>query len=258
MLAILAQFLMFAELLALIEMLLIDGPLWAVAPLAALAALPAIVEVEAGGMRPAVPLLLIAAAGLWIAALVVPRASAERPLSFSIDYFRDADRKTASWGVATKQAPLPDGFPGHWRKGVLPYNGRTRWISPAPLVTTPVPAARLVASEPDGAGRRIRILSFAGRRRCRRHPLPREDQGPGDRAARSDRPDQAEGRAGQGDRCAARADRATALLSRWCWAIARRSSPSCSRLASGCRPRAPRLPPPGRATPSRNIRPTRA
>ena len=32
------QFLMFAELLALIEMLLIDGPLWAVAPLAALAA----------------------------------------------------------------------------------------------------------------------------------------------------------------------------------------------------------------------------
>ena len=35
--AALLQLLMFAELLALIEMLLIDGPLWAVTPLAALA-----------------------------------------------------------------------------------------------------------------------------------------------------------------------------------------------------------------------------
>ena len=45
----LIQFLMFAELLALIEMLLMDGPLWAVAPLAALAALPAAGRV---GTRP--------------------------------------------------------------------------------------------------------------------------------------------------------------------------------------------------------------
>ena len=53
-LAILIQFLMFAELLALVEMLLIDGPLWAVAPLAALAALPALIEIEARALRPAI------------------------------------------------------------------------------------------------------------------------------------------------------------------------------------------------------------
>ena len=141
--AILVQFLMFAELLALIEMLLIDGPLWAVAPLAALAALPALIEIEADAAAArAARCCARRALGLWIAALVVPRASAERPLGFSIDYFRDADRKTANWGVATKQAPLPAGFPGQWRKGVLPYNGRTRWISPAPLLDTPVADAR--------------------------------------------------------------------------------------------------------------------
>jgi hypothetical protein len=160
--AALVQFLMIAELLALIEMLLIDGPLWAAAPLAALAALPTIIELEADAMRPVAALTGFAAVGLWIAALVVPRATAERPLSFSIDYFRDADRKTASWGVAAKQAPLPDGFPGQWRKGVLPYNGRTRWISSAPLVLTPVPVARVVAAEAHGAGRRIRIQLSRG------------------------------------------------------------------------------------------------
>jgi hypothetical protein len=142
-------------------MLLIDGPLWAVAPLAALAALPAIIEIDATP-RPLLPLLAVAAIGLWIAALFVPRASAERPLSFSVDYFRDVQHKTASWGVATKQAPLPTAFPGHWRKGLLPYNGRTRWIEPAPLVATPVASARVIANEDYGAGRRVRLLLSPG------------------------------------------------------------------------------------------------
>ena len=81
----------------------------------------------------------------------MPRASAERPLGFSIDYFRDTTNGSASWGIATKQAPLPRPFPGHWHQGILPYNGRTRWISPAPLIATPVATARLVASAPAAA-----------------------------------------------------------------------------------------------------------
>jgi len=161
--AILVQLLMVAELLALVEVLLIDGPLWAVAPFAAIAVLPALVEIESDGLRPAVLLVGLAAAVLWTAALVVPRQTAERPLSFSIDYFRDADRKTANWGIASKQAPLPATFPGKWHKGVLPHNGRTRWITEAPLAATPVPAARLISSERAGAGRRIQlVLSPAG------------------------------------------------------------------------------------------------
>jgi predicted small lipoprotein YifL len=156
------QFVMFAELLAAVEMLLIDGPLAAGVLLAALAALPAIIETEPEGSRPAVIAMTIAAVALWLAALLIPRASAERPLGFSIDYFRDASAKTAHWAVATKQAPLPPRFPGRWEKSVLPYNGRTRWVSLAPLLSTPTPIARVIASQASGAGRRVLIALSPG------------------------------------------------------------------------------------------------
>ena len=155
--ATIIQFVMFAELLAAVEMLLIDGPLAAVVLLAALAALPAIVEIDANSSRLAALLLIVGALALWIAALMMPRASAERPLGFNIDYFRDADAKSASWAVATKQAPLPGNFPGKWERKELPYNGRLRWASPAPLLDTPVAAARVVSTAPDAAGRRVRL-----------------------------------------------------------------------------------------------------
>jgi hypothetical protein len=160
--AIVIQFVMFAELLALIEMLLIDGPLAAVVLLAALAALPAIVEIDARASRWAVLATLVAAIGLWTAMVAIPRSSAERPLQFSIDYFRDATKQKANWAVATKQAPLPRGYPGRWAKAVLPYNGRTRWVSATPLLQTPEPTARVIASEPKGAGRRIRLALSPG------------------------------------------------------------------------------------------------
>jgi hypothetical protein len=160
--AAIVQFLMFAELLALIEMLLIDGPLWVVAPLAALAVLPILVELDPARLRPAVGVMALAAVGFSSAALAMPRSSTERPLGMSIDYFRDAQANSASWGIATKQAPLPGSFPGRWDKGTLPYNGRTRWVAPAPLVPTPVATARLVDSAPAGSGRRIRIMLSPG------------------------------------------------------------------------------------------------
>jgi hypothetical protein len=156
------QFLMFAELLALIEMLLIDGPLWAVAPLAALAALPAIVEARAAALRPALIALTTATVGFAVAAIAMPRPSTDRPLSFSIDYFRDVPGDKAFWAVATKQAPLPKRFPGAWKPGVLAYNGRTRWIMPAPTLPTRAGRAALVSSEVQGAGRRVRIILSPG------------------------------------------------------------------------------------------------
>jgi hypothetical protein len=160
--ATVVQFVMFAELLAGVETLLIDGPLWAVAPVAALAALPALIELHDARLRPAIALLLVSAVGFWTAALLLPRSSAERPAAFGIDYFRDADHATASWGIAAKEAPLPNGYPGEWHQGELPYNARTRWISKAPLLSTPVASAHLLASEPAGRGRRIRIALSPG------------------------------------------------------------------------------------------------
>lgn len=160
--AIVIQFVMFAELLAAIEMLLIDGPIAAVAPLAAVAALPALIEAKATNYRRSLALLAVTSIALGIGSLVAPRSSAERPLGFSIDYYRDADAKTASWGIATKQAPLPEGFPGKWKKDALPYNARTRWISTAPVLQTPVATAKLIANEPAGAGRRLRLTLSPG------------------------------------------------------------------------------------------------
>jgi hypothetical protein len=161
-LAIAIQFLMFAQLLALIEMLLIDGPLWAVAPLATLAALPAIVELDPERLRPAVLAALIATLGLAIAALCLPRSSAERPAAFTIDYFRDLNRREADWAIATKQAPLPTAFPGKWERGILPYNGRTRWIADAAKLAVPMPGARIVSVTPAWKGRRVRIALSPG------------------------------------------------------------------------------------------------
>jgi len=160
--ATVVQFVMFGELLAGIETLLVDGPLWAVAPLGALAALPAVVELRGTRLRPAIGLLLVSATALWSAALFLPRSSAERPAALGIDYFRDADHGAASWGIAAKEAPLPRAYPGDWRQDVLPYNARTRWISKAPFLSAPVANARLIASEPAGKGRRIRISLSPG------------------------------------------------------------------------------------------------
>ncbi|MCL6730352.1 M20/M25/M40 family metallo-hydrolase [Sphingomonas hankyongi] len=160
--AIAVQFVMFAQLLAQIEMLLIDGPLWAVAPLAALSALPALVETDPQRLRPTVAASLVGMLALCVMALALPRSSSERPAAFTIDYFRDLDRREAKWAVATKQAPLPAGFPGKWSRGILPYNGRTRWIADAPDLDVPLPQARLIDGRNEGQGRRVRIAVSPG------------------------------------------------------------------------------------------------
>lgn len=137
--AALLQLLMFAQLMASIELLLIDGPLWSVAPLAALAALPFLVEATRAPWKWPAAALAAVALTLWVAALVVPRSSAERPLAFTIDYVRDDADGTAKWAVASKQAPLPPAFGeiGKWSRGTLPYSGRTRWLADAPLLEIP-------------------------------------------------------------------------------------------------------------------------
>ena len=68
-------------------------------------------ELDAARLRPALGVAGLAALGLSAAALAVPRASAERPLGTSIDYYREANFGTANWAIATKQAPLPAHFP---------------------------------------------------------------------------------------------------------------------------------------------------
>lgn len=155
---------MFGELVALIELTLIDGPAWAIAPLIALIALPFMVEV-ARAEEPRVRLLVPVAATLWLIALLIPRASADRPLAFSLDHVQDDRRGTASWSAATKQAPLPDALErfGPWTRGPLPYNKRLRWLAEAPLLDGPSGTITLLASKVEGNRRTIRLrLDRAG------------------------------------------------------------------------------------------------
>ena len=160
--AAIVQLLMFAQLLALIEMLLVDGPIFAVALLAALAALPIMIEAPAVDFRPVRAALLAIAGTLWLGALFAPRTSADRPGAFTIDYFRDDSAGKTQWTVASKQAPLPSAFPGEWKRGVPAYSGRTRWVSPAPLLDIPRPDVRFVKSEPVGQGRRVWLVLSPG------------------------------------------------------------------------------------------------
>ncbi|MEO5613110.1 MAG: M20/M25/M40 family metallo-hydrolase [Sphingomicrobium sp.] len=160
--AALVQLLMFAQLLALIELLLIDGPLWAGTPLAALAVLPFLIEMDDHAPRPVLLALAVTAIGLWVAALVAPRASAERPAAFTIDYFRNHKGDKTYWTVASKQAPLPATFPGKWSRKVLDYSSRTRWASAAPMLDVPAPRLRFLRSMQAGQGRRVWLALSSG------------------------------------------------------------------------------------------------
>ena len=161
--AALFQLLLFAELLGLIEMLLVDGALWAVAPLAALAALPILIEAPRL-IRVAFVSMGLVAIGLWIAALVMPRMSEARPGAFTVDYVRDDVRGKASWTVASKRSPLPHGWDrfGQWRSTTAPLNGRSRWSTTAPLIEVPRPALRLLSSVAEGKGRRVLLAIGRG------------------------------------------------------------------------------------------------
>ncbi len=154
----LVQLVMLGELVALIELTLIDGPVWAVAPVIALIALP--ILSEAGrATRGAILVFAAIALALWAAALFIPRATADRPLAMTIDHIQDERRGEALWAIASKQAPLPDGFArfGPWRQGPLPYNKRPRWLAQAPLMEGARGRLTLVSSAVDMGKRRLRL-----------------------------------------------------------------------------------------------------
>ena len=153
------QLIVFTELIAQIELTLIDGPLWAVAPLVGLAALPLLAEAARGASRTALASLAVAALGLWLAALVMPRASAERPAAFTLDHVQDERTGKAVWAAATKQAPLPASYGrfGRWDAGPLPYNKRIRWQAQAPRIDGPESQIAVLANIPDGTGRQLRL-----------------------------------------------------------------------------------------------------
>ncbi len=163
-LAALFQLLMFAQMLAAIELLLVDGPLWAVAPLAGLAALPLLVEAGHEIDRRAARTLAGLALIFIVGAMIIPRTSATRPGALTIDYLRDDVQKRADWSVSNGLSPLPRGWRrfGPWRKEELRNSKSKRWLARAPILPLPSPMVRIVSITPDGKGRRVTLTVDRG------------------------------------------------------------------------------------------------
>ncbi len=160
----LVQLVMLGELVALIELTLIDGPVWAVAPLISLIVLPFLAEIGRSS-RSAHTMLPVIAIAFWGAALLIPRATADRPQAMTIDHIQDERRGEAHWSVATKQAALPPSFDrfGPWRSGPLPHNKRPRWLAQAPLMEGARGGLTMLANKAGKGNRLLRLrLDRAG------------------------------------------------------------------------------------------------
>ncbi|MEO8175731.1 MAG: M20/M25/M40 family metallo-hydrolase [Sphingomicrobium sp.] len=160
--AVLLLFLTFGAMLALLEDLLSNGPIWLLAPLGSLILLPAMIEAkpvldEVTRRRALVSAALLAIAG-WAVAVAVPAYSADRQQHFSIEHV--ADGRRAWWSVTNDGAPLPKAFKavGRWHRGDLPFSERERWLTAAPVTGgLAAPAVEVVGQQGSGAGRRVSV-----------------------------------------------------------------------------------------------------
>lgn len=158
----------FSEILSLLELLLIDGPYWILAPLAVLATLPLLIEALPGTEAVRRPFVLwpasAVALGLWIAVLLVPRATADRQQLFTIEYLQDAAAGTALWAVSNKAVALPPAWArlGTWDLATVPYSNRRRWTTDAPLLPVPRATADVIASRDTPQGRLVSLVLRPG------------------------------------------------------------------------------------------------
>ena len=156
-------FVTLAEVLHLLELLLIDGPYWILAPLAVLATLPLLVEARPVSepvlakrvLWPALAMVILG----WAAVLLVPRATADRQQLFTIEYLRDESARATLWAVSNKRVGLPEAFEafGAWQLAEIPYSSRRRWTTAAPDLPVPAPAAEVSAAQSDLGGRRVAL-----------------------------------------------------------------------------------------------------
>ena len=157
-------FVTLAEVLHLLELLLIDGPYWILAPLAVLATLPLLVEARPlAEPVPAKRVLwpaLVAVILAWAAVLLVPRSTPDRQQLFTIEYLRDETARATQWAVSNKRVDLPDTFEafGAWQLAEIPYSTRRRWTTAAPDLPAPAPAAEVGAAQPAPGGRRVSLI----------------------------------------------------------------------------------------------------
>jgi hypothetical protein len=172
-LAIAFLYVTWGALLALLEELISQGPMWLFAPLAMLILLPALIEAKPliDNVRPRQALVLggVMALVLWAASAAAPAYSADRQQRFAIEHITDTAANKDYWAVLNDGARLPAGFGprAYWERRKLPFSERMRWLTKAPPIAgikppTAEPVADPIAIEKGKPRTRTVLLHTNG------------------------------------------------------------------------------------------------
>ena len=160
--ALVLLYVTWGEMLALLEELLNQGPMWIFAILGSLVILPLLIFVKA--LIDKVPSRI--AVGLcggiallgWVVSAAAPATSADRQQRFVIEHVTDTASGKANWSVVNDHSSLPAAYRavGEWKWTKLPNIDRLRWLAPAPAVVgTVAPVLEVVSTQPGHGGRTV-------------------------------------------------------------------------------------------------------
>jgi len=158
--ALILLYLTWGEMLALLEELLNQGPMWIFAILGSLIILPLLIFakplIDKVRSRAAVALCGAIAVLGWGIAAAAPATSADRQERFVIEHVTDVTSSKAHWSIVNDGTgvPAPYSTVGKWTRGKLSFGDRMRWLTAAPTAAGIVaPTVELVSST-SGVGER--------------------------------------------------------------------------------------------------------
>lgn len=151
------------EVLALLGLLLSNGPFFIFAPLAVLVVAPWLIEarplLERMGRWPAVGVSGLLALLCGAVTMVAPAYSSDRQQRFVIQHVTTTASGKSSWLVLNDGAPLPQNFGGisDWQRDEYPLLERKGWIAPAPGTAVQPPRLERLGEHSAGGSRTVRF-----------------------------------------------------------------------------------------------------
>jgi hypothetical protein len=160
--AVILLYVTWGEMLALLEELLNQGPMWVFAILGSLIIVPLLIQAKPliDKVQPRIALGLCGLVVLlgWAISAAAPATSADRQQRFVIEHVTDTASGKAFWSVVNDHSPLPPAYRsvGAWKWTKLPNIDRLRWLARAPVIagTTP-PVVEVVSNQPGPGGRTL-------------------------------------------------------------------------------------------------------
>lgn len=160
--ALVLLYLTWGEMLALLEELLNQGPMWIFAILGGLIIVPLLIQAKPliDKVQPRIAVGLCGSLALlgWAISAAAPATSADRQQRFVIEHVTDTDAGKAYWSVINDHSPLPPAYRpvGAWKWTKLPNIDRLRWLARAPAIAgTTAPVVEVVSNQPGQGGRTV-------------------------------------------------------------------------------------------------------